>query len=89
VHACIPSYTGAREWENCGSRPAQAKKFLRPHLSGKNLGTVTRHTSFGRKHEIEGLQSRADWAKKARPYLQNNQSRKEREGWREGERDHF
>jgi hypothetical protein len=50
---------------------------------------VTRHTSFGRKHEIEGLQSRADWAKKARPYLQNNQSKKEREGWREGERDHF
>jgi hypothetical protein len=25
VHTCIPSYLGGKDWENFGSRPAQAK----------------------------------------------------------------
>jgi hypothetical protein len=26
IHAYKPSYLGSRDWEDCGSRPAQAKK---------------------------------------------------------------
>jgi hypothetical protein len=27
-------------WEDYGSRPAMAKKFVRPHLNGKKLGCM-------------------------------------------------
>jgi hypothetical protein len=32
VIAVFPNYMVSRDWEDCGSRPAQAKKFGRPHL---------------------------------------------------------
>jgi hypothetical protein len=32
VHACNPSYLRGRDREDCSSMPAQAKKFVKPHL---------------------------------------------------------
>jgi hypothetical protein len=31
-HTCKPSYLGFGDWENHHLRPAQAKKFERPHF---------------------------------------------------------
>jgi hypothetical protein len=47
------------------SRPARAKKFVRPHLNGKKLGVVvcTCHPSDGRRLKIGGSWSSLPWAK--------------------------
>jgi hypothetical protein len=36
----ICAYLGDWDWDDCGPRSAQAKKFARPHLSGRKLGMV-------------------------------------------------
>jgi hypothetical protein len=40
--------------KNMALRQPQGKKFVRPHLNGKKLGTVahTCHPNEGRKHKI-------------------------------------
>jgi hypothetical protein len=35
AHACNPSYSGGRNQEDRGSKPAQAKQFRRPYLEKK------------------------------------------------------
>jgi hypothetical protein len=42
VHACNPSYSGGRDQENHGSKPAQANSFARPYLekSSTKVGQV-------------------------------------------------
>jgi hypothetical protein len=37
VHACNPNYLGGSDCEDHGSKPAQAKLFVRPHINGKKL----------------------------------------------------
>jgi hypothetical protein len=32
AHACNPSYSGGRNQEDCGLKPAQANSFTRPYL---------------------------------------------------------
>jgi hypothetical protein len=32
THACIPSYSGGRDQEDCGLKPAQANSSCDPHL---------------------------------------------------------
>jgi hypothetical protein len=32
TYTCNPSYSGARDQEDCGSKPALGKEFLRPYL---------------------------------------------------------
>jgi hypothetical protein len=51
--------------EDCISRPAWAKKVVRPHLKRKKLDMVVRtcHPSNHRKHKIGGSWSRLAWAK--------------------------
>jgi hypothetical protein len=41
-HNCNPSYLEGRDWEDCGTRLAQAKKLARPHLN--------QQTEFGGPH---------------------------------------
>jgi hypothetical protein len=36
AHACNPSYSGSRDQEDHGSKPAQAKSSTRPYLEKKN-----------------------------------------------------
>jgi hypothetical protein len=72
AHACISSYLGGEDWENCGSRPAQVKKSTEKGKQGGN--------SPVRKHKIAELRARPTQAK-ARPYLKNNQSKN---GWKCG-----
>jgi hypothetical protein len=51
-------------WE-AGSRPAWAKKFRRPHPSGKKLAIGGAcHLSDSKKFKIEGSWSRPSWVKK-------------------------
>jgi hypothetical protein len=49
----IPGYMGGWALEDCGSRPAQAKKFIGPHLNGKKMDVVapTCHPTDGKKHK--------------------------------------
>jgi hypothetical protein len=35
AHTCNPSYLGGRDQEDWGSKPAKAKKFMKPYL--KNM----------------------------------------------------
>jgi hypothetical protein len=35
AHACNPGYSGGRDQEDCGSKPALGKEFMRPPLSKK------------------------------------------------------
>jgi hypothetical protein len=35
AHACNPTYSGGRDQEDRGSKPAWAKKFARPYLEKK------------------------------------------------------
>jgi hypothetical protein len=35
AHTCHPSYSGGKDQEDCGSRPAQANKFVGPFLKKK------------------------------------------------------
>jgi hypothetical protein len=37
AHTCNPSYTGDRDQEDDGSKPAQAKQFTRPSLRKKPI----------------------------------------------------
>jgi hypothetical protein len=37
AHACNPSYSGGRDQETCGSKPAQANSSTRPYLENKTL----------------------------------------------------
>jgi hypothetical protein len=32
AHACNPSYSGGRDQEDCGSKPARANRSVRPYL---------------------------------------------------------
>jgi hypothetical protein len=56
-----------RGWdrEDCGSRPALTKKFVRLHHKGKKPGILAyaSHPSYSRKHKIGISQSRLAWAK--------------------------
>jgi hypothetical protein len=51
--------------EDCVSRLAQAKNFMRPHFNRKKLGVVTHvcQPSYSRKLKIGGLRSPQAWAK--------------------------
>jgi hypothetical protein len=71
------SYLGGCHLEDCGSRPAWAKEFLRSHNNGEKAGCSGTHLSpsDSKKLKIGVLQSRLSW-KKARPYLQNNKRKK-------------
>jgi hypothetical protein len=35
-----PGLLGGWDWKDHGSRPALAKKYVRPHFNGKKLGMV-------------------------------------------------
>jgi hypothetical protein len=61
--------------------PAWARKFMRSHLNVKELGMVipTCHPSYSRKPKLEDHGS-GQAMQKARPYLQDNQSKKD---WKE------
>jgi hypothetical protein len=37
AHACNPSYSGGRDQEDCGLKPALGKQFERPYLKKKHL----------------------------------------------------
>jgi hypothetical protein len=37
AHACNPSYSGGRNQENRGSKPAWANSFVRPYLKKKSF----------------------------------------------------
>jgi hypothetical protein len=78
AHACNPSYSGGRNWEDGGLRTARAKSSWDPHLN-QWLGMMTHicHPSYCGKHKQED-HSLGQPGQKARPYLQNNQSKK---GW--------
>jgi hypothetical protein len=60
-----PNYLGGRDKEDCSSRPAGAKKFVRHHFNRKELVVVvhTCHSSCAKKRKIEGSWSRSTWAK--------------------------
>jgi hypothetical protein len=78
AHACNPSYLRVR-YRGLWLQASWSKKFMRPHLNRKKLCKVvyTCHPGYGGKHKIGGSWSR--W--KARPYFQNNQSKKD---WNNG-----
>jgi hypothetical protein len=40
VHACNPSYSGGRDQDNCGLRPAQAKSLRDTPISTNKPGVV-------------------------------------------------
>jgi hypothetical protein len=64
-----------RSW----SRPVQGENnSARSHLNGKKLGTVACicHSNYRGKLKIGGSQS-SQPGQKAKPYLQNNQSKKD------------
>jgi hypothetical protein len=74
-----PSYLGF-EWGDSLFQANLSKRFRRPHLNRKKkkLGMVFHacHPSIcGKQKNTRGLWSRLPWAK-ARPYLQNNQSKR-------------
>jgi hypothetical protein len=39
THACNPSYSGGRDQEDLGSKPAQGKQFVRPYVGKKKTTT--------------------------------------------------
>jgi hypothetical protein len=42
AHTCNPSYLGGRDQEDCGLRPAQAKKLLKSHFNKQARQLCTR-----------------------------------------------
>jgi hypothetical protein len=36
AHTYNPSYSGGRDWDDCGSKPAPGKNFMRPYLKKPN-----------------------------------------------------
>jgi hypothetical protein len=51
THSCIPSYSGGEDWEDLGSRPAQAKVIETLSPSNKKLGVVV-HTVIPAKEGV-------------------------------------
>jgi hypothetical protein len=68
AHTGNPSYLGSREWEDCGSKPVQAKVRETPISVNKarHSGKIT--GGIGRRITVGGQ----TWAKSMRLHVKNN-----------------
>jgi hypothetical protein len=82
THAYNPSYLGGVDQEDHSSWPAQAKSSQDLISIGKKLGIVAHvcYPNYCRKNKIKRSRY-SQPGKKARPYCQNNQSKK---SWQSG-----
>jgi hypothetical protein len=77
AQACNPSYWGAIDWEDCGSRTAQGKKLSRP-ISSANKESLVTHICYPSSADgvRRGIMVQSGLGKNMRPYLKSNYSNK-------------